>query len=38
MEGIAVIAFGEDVLKGEDAAGLDGGEAVFLADAVNSLV
>ena len=38
MQGVAVISFGEDVFEEQGAAGLDGGEAVFVADAVNSPV
>ena len=38
MEGVAAICFGEEVFEEHGAAGLDGGEAIFLADAVDSFI
>ena len=38
VEGVAAIGFGEEVFEDQGAAGLDGGEAVFLADAVDSFI
>jgi hypothetical protein len=38
VEGVAFIVWGEDVFEEQGAAGLDGGEAVLFADAVNGFV
>ena len=38
LEGVVTAAFGEDVFQEQGAAGLNGGEAVFVTDAVNSFV
>ena len=38
MKGVAFLGFGEDVFQQPGSAGLDGGEAIFAADAVNSSI
>ena len=38
MQSVVAAAVGEDVLQEQSSAGLDGGEAVFVTDAVNGSV